>query len=182
MDQYTVSSKTPAILTLRPGNVFHVVRRIILTNRSKFPGTIDLPPVWFIYVAAVARLRWFRRRQRGRISAVTMPSNTSIAPIPGRSFSFSFRTRNAVSQANTGSKVKMTAMLAAGITCWAQVWTPKANAVARTPATNSEIGTSGCRRTPPGSHQLSQRVHPYRFHDQRANRQEKPWRNQSAAG
>ena len=46
MDQYTVSSKTPAILTLRPGNVFHVVRRIILTNRSKFPGTIDVPSVW----------------------------------------------------------------------------------------------------------------------------------------
>ena len=64
-------------------------------------------------------------------------SNTSIAPIPVPKHSvFLSERRNAVSQANTGSKVKITAMFAAGITCCAQVWTPKANAVARTPATS----------------------------------------------
>ena len=101
---------------------------------ASFLRSVYSPLCWFAgHVAVVSRFCWVRRRQRGRISAVTMPSNTSIAPIPGRSFNFSFRTRKAVSHANTGSRVKITAMLAAGITCCAQVCTPNANAVARTP-------------------------------------------------
>ncbi len=38
MDQYTVSSKAPAILALRPNNPVQVIRRTNLTNRSNFPG------------------------------------------------------------------------------------------------------------------------------------------------